>query len=117
LIFSAQPGKDAFWADTVRWVTQARALNLNVAIFPQRRFPTNANDFWKSAPRAPGWWDNWFNHYRAFAVHYAALANQSGAQAVILGGDWIAPALPGGTLSDGTPSGLPADAETRWKNV
>jgi hypothetical protein len=117
IIFSSQPGKDAFWSDTVTSVTQARALNLNVAIFAQPRFPTNANDFWKSAPRDPSWWDNWFNHYRTFAVNYADLANQAGAQAVIIGGDWIAPALPGGTLSDGTPSGLPADAETRWKNV
>ena len=117
LVFSAQPGSDAFWADTVTSVTQARALNLNVAIFPQPRFATDANDFWTSAPRDAGWWDNWFNHYRAFAVNYADLASLSGAQAVIIGGDWIAPALPSGQLADGNPSGVPADAEARWKNI
>ncbi len=117
LIFSSQPGKDPFWSDTVTSITQARAINLNVALFPQPRFSTNADDFWKSAPRDSGWWDNWFNHYRAFAVHYADLASLAGAQAVIIGGDWIAPALPSGTLADGTPSGVPADAETRWKNI
>jgi hypothetical protein len=117
LVFSEQPGRDAFWLDTSTSVSQARTLNLNVALFPQPRFATNANDFWSTAPRDSGWWGNWFDHYRAFAVHYADLASLSGAQALIIGGDWIAPALPSGKLADGTPSGVPADAEARWKNV
>jgi len=117
LVFGAQPGKDPFWLDTIASVAQARTLNLNVALFPQPRFTVNANDFWKSAPRDSGWWDNWFNHYRAFIIHHADLATQSASQAVILGGDWIAPAIPSGKLADGNPSGVPADAETRWKNI
>lgn len=117
LIFSSVPGRDMFWSDTTNYVTQARALNLNVALFPQGRFASNPDDFWKSAPRDAGWWDTWFNHYRAFADHYADLASLSGAQGLILGGDWIAPALPSGTLSDGSPSGVPADAEARWRAI
>ena len=117
LIFSAQPGKDPFWLDTTTSVAQARTMNMNVALFSQPHFATNAADFWKTAPRDASWWDNWFNHYRAFAIHFADLATQSSSQAVILGGDWIVPALPSGTLADGTPSGVPADAETRWKNI
>ena len=117
LQFSSQPGKDASWPDTVNMVGQARAINLNVALFPQPRFATTADDFWASAPRDAGWWTNWFNHYRAFAVNYADLASQNGAQALVLGGDWIAPALPAGTLSDGTPSGVPADADARWQSI
>jgi len=114
VIFSEQPGADAFWSDTAASIAQARALNLNVALFPQPRFPTNGDDFWNSAPRDAGWWDNWFDHYRAFVIEYADLANLSGAQALIIGGDWIAPALPAGTLANGNPSGVPADAEARW---
>jgi len=117
LIFSGQPGKDAFWSDTVTAVAQARALNLNVALFPSPRFATNAIEFWKNAPRDPNWWNSWFDHYRAFAVHHADLASLAGAQALIIGGDWITPSLPGGILADGNPSGVPADAEMRWKNV
>jgi hypothetical protein len=117
LTFSQQPGRDPFLKDTKEAIATARAINMNVALFPQPRFATNANDFWRTAPRDQGWWDAWFNHYRAFAVHFADLATQSGAQAVVLGGDWIAPALPAGTLADGTPSGVPADAEARWKAV
>ena len=117
LTFAEQPGRDAFWADSIASVAQARVINLNVALFPHPRFGTNAIDFWKAAPRDAGWWNNWFDHYRAFAVHYADMATLSGAQALIIGGDWIAPALPDGKLGDGSPSGVPADAETRWKNV
>ncbi len=117
LIFSELPGRDAFWTDTITSVAQARAINLNVALFPQAHFTTNANEFWKNAPRDPAWWGNWFDHYRAYAVHFADLANLSGAQALILGGDWIAPALPNGKLADGNPGGVPADAEARWKNI
>jgi hypothetical protein len=117
LTFSQQPGKDAFWSDTVNSVTQARAINLSVALFPQPRFATNANEFWRTAPRDPNWWNTWFDHYRAFVVHYADLANQTGAQALVIGGDWITPALPAGTLADGTPSGVPGDAETRWISI
>jgi hypothetical protein len=86
---------------------------LNIGIFPQPRFPTSGPDFWRSAPRDQVWWQIWFDSYRDFAVHYADLATQAGAQALILGGDWIDPALPNGTL-DGNPSGVPTDTETRW---
>jgi hypothetical protein len=117
LTFSEQPGKDAFWSDTVTSVTQARSLNLNVALFPQPRFATDMNDFWKNAPRDANWWEAWFAHYRAFAIHFADLASLSGSQALVIGGDWIVPALPAGELADGTPSGAPVDAETRWKSL
>jgi hypothetical protein len=117
LIFSEQPGHDPLWSDTVTAVTQARSLNFNVAIFPQPRFAASASEFWRMAPRDGNWWNDWFDHYRAFAVHYADLASLAGAQALVIGGDWINPALPGGTLADGTSSGVPADAEARWKSV
>jgi len=117
VIFTEQPGKDAFWLDTITAVSQARTLNLNVALFPQPRFDIGANDFWKTAPRDGAWWNNWFEQYRAFTIHFADQATLSGAQALIIGGDWILPALPSGLLADGTPSGVPADAEARWKAI
>ncbi len=118
LVLAPIPGKDSFWNDTYRMVTQARALNMNVAIFPTPRFETSAEAFWAGAPKTEDWWQAWFDHYRAFVVNYADLAAQSGAQTLILGGDWIGPALPRGALSDGTTSsGVPSDAETRWKSV
>ena len=52
-----------------------------------------------------------------FVIHYADLASLTGSQALVIGGDWIAPALPAGDFADGTPSGVPADAEARWKSL
>jgi hypothetical protein len=117
LIFTSVPGRNPFWSDVTTTVSQARAINLNVALFPQPRFEESPEDFWTSAPRDAGWWDKWFNLYRAFAVHYADLASLSSAQALVLGGDWIGPALPAGTLPNGSPSGVPAEAEARWRNI
>jgi len=119
LTFSPIPGQDPLWTDSAAMVSQARTLNLNVGLFPIAHFPTaNADDFWRSAPRDANWWNNWFDHYRAFADNYADLATQSGAQMLILGGGtWINPALPKGTLLDGTPSGVPSDADARWKAI
>jgi hypothetical protein len=117
LTFTQQPGKDPFIKDTGEIVASARALNLNVALFPQPQFATNNQDFWQTAPRDAGWWDEWFNRYRAFAVNTADMATASDSQALILGGEWITPALPNGTLANGSPSGVPADAEARWMNI
>jgi hypothetical protein len=36
---------------------------------------------------------------------------------LVLGGDWLGPALPGGQLIDGTPSNVPEDAESRWREL
>jgi hypothetical protein len=111
VIFSEVLGKDAFWVETVNAVSQSRAVNINTALFPQPRFTVDANDFWKNAPRDGTWWGDWFDQYRAFAIHFADQATFSGAQALIIGGDWIAPALPSGLWM--APSGVPAGAETR----
>ncbi|MFN8382762.1 MAG: hypothetical protein U0V02_12515 [Anaerolineales bacterium] len=124
LKFTTVPGQDPLWIDSAIMVSQARALGLNVAIFPTPNFPTNldastppSSSFWLGAPRDAQWWQTWFTRYRAFAINYADLASQTGAQTLILGGDWVAPALPGGTLADGSPSNVPADADTQWKAI
>ncbi len=117
LEFGLAPEQDPFWLDSAIMVSQARAANLNVGIFPIPHFATTSADFWTSAPRDGTWWQTWFDHYRAFAVNYADLASQTGSQAVILGGDWLGPALPNGTLADGSSSGVPADADARWNAI
>jgi hypothetical protein len=113
LVVGPTPGKDSFWNDTYRMVSQAREMNMNVALFPTPRFNTDAEAFWASAPKDADWWQTWFNHYRAFVINYADLATQSGAQILILGGDWLEPALP----NNGAVSGALEDAETRWKTI
>ncbi len=114
---AVSPGQDPLWIDSAIMISQARALGLNVAVFPTPHFPSNAATFWQNAPRDAQWWQTWFTRYRAFAVNYADLAAQTGAQTLILGGDWITPAMPGGKLPDGTPSNVPADSEAQWRSI
>jgi hypothetical protein len=115
-VFSPVPGVDPLWADTLDTVSRARAANLNVALFPAVNLPADLTTWWISAPRDAAWWKTWFDRYAAFAASNADLATKSSAQALILGGDWVAPALPGGQIN-GSSSGVPADAEARWQAI
>jgi hypothetical protein len=117
LVFEPLPKQDPLWTDTGIMVSQARTLGLSVAIFPNPHFPTEMADWWQSAPRDGAWWQAWFDRYREFAINYADLATQTGAQILILGGQGITPALPGGQLPSGGSSGVPSDAEGRWSSI
>jgi hypothetical protein len=116
--FAPVPGQDPLWIDSAIMISQAHAMGLNVSLFPTPNFSaSSSSSFWLGAPRDAQWWQTWFTRYRAFAINYADLAAQTGAQTLILGGDWVTPALPGGKLSDGNPSNAPADSETQWKSI
>jgi hypothetical protein len=115
-VFSPVPGVDPLWADTFDTVNRALASNLNVALFPAVNLPADPSSWWSSTPRDPAWWNSWFDRYEAFADYNADLAGKTGAQALILGGDWVAPALPGGQIN-GSSSGVPADALSRWQAI
>ena len=111
------PGQDALWPDLAEQIQAGRATGLNIALRPTPRFLINRDEWWTSAARDESWWQVWFEQYRSFALNHADLAARTEAQALILGGGWLAPALPGGKLADGSPSGVPQDAETRWQNL
>jgi hypothetical protein len=115
-MFSAKAGVDPLWADTLESVSQAHASNLNVALFPAVNLGSDWVSWWTSTPHDPAWWNKWFDRYAAFASTHADLATKSGSQALILGGDWITPALPGGQI-DGSSSGVPSDADSRWQAI
>jgi hypothetical protein len=110
-------GRDALWPDLIYDIQEAQAIGLDVALKPVPLFSIEANEWWLTAPRNFAWWQVFFEQYRAFALHNADLALKSNASALILGGEWLEPALPGGTLPDGSPSGVPPDSETRWTNI
>lgn len=116
-ILALNPGKDPMWFDVLNAVGLGNERGLDVALFPRPNFLVPTDEWWESAPREEDWWQTWFDQFRDFALHHADLANQSGASALILGGDWISPALPGGALSDGTPSGVPEDASDKWRDI
>jgi hypothetical protein len=117
LVFEQVPGEDPLGVEISDTVSRAQALNLNVAIFPQVHLPASADKWWTEARRDPEWWNAWFNRYRAFALYFADLATKNGVQTLVLGDDWMEPAYSGGTLTDGSSSNPPADAETRWSSL
>jgi hypothetical protein len=110
-------GQTPPWNDVVEGIEVARDAGLNIALYPTALFPIDTDEWWIDAPRDFAWWLVWFERYRTFVLDYADLATRHGAQALILGGDWLTPALPGGLLPDGSPSGVPLDAEQRWRSL
>jgi hypothetical protein len=116
-VFEPDPNHDPLWFDLTAMSGAANQYGLKLAYFPQPHFPESARTWWESAPRDFSWWNSWFDQYRNFALHYAQAAETQGIDMLVLGGDWITPALPGGKLGNGEPSGVPADSELRWVSI
>lgn len=116
-VFEPDPNHDPLWYDLEEMIRTSAHNELQVALHPQPQFPGKMDDWWNSAPRSFSWWNSWFDQYMGFAIHFAEAAENQGTEILILGGDWLSPALPGGKLSTGEPSGVPADAELRWSEI
>jgi Glycoside Hydrolase Family 113/Carboxypeptidase regulatory-like domain len=109
--------QDMLWPELISSINATRNQGMSVSLFPVPHFPGYVSQWWQTAPRDFPWWVVFFDRYSNFIVHHADIASQFGVGSLIMGGDWIKPALPGGTLYDGTPSNVPQDAETRWRNL
>jgi hypothetical protein len=116
-VIEGVPGQDPFWGDITQMINQAAQVNLNVVVHPVIVYNENPAEWWQSAARTEGWWQSWFDRYRTFLLYHADLAAQMGAKAFILNDDHLQAALPGGTLPDGSPSGVPGDAGERWTQL
>jgi len=110
-------GSDQSWMDLSRSSESAKSFGLQVAYHPQANFPMEMDDWWTTSTRDFAWWQVWFERYSNFIFSFADKAQLEGANGLVIGGDWIDPALPAGILADGSPSGVPADAERRWREI
>jgi hypothetical protein len=110
-------GRDAFWFDLTDFIAEGRQHGQNIGIFPTPDFGGPYQQWWIDAKRDFPWWVVWFDQYNKFILHHADLAARSDAQALVIGGSWVEPAIPGGRLADGSPSGVPADSESRWREI
>ncbi|NIR64610.1 MAG: hypothetical protein GWN61_10475, partial [candidate division Zixibacteria bacterium] len=106
-------GYDPLWQETQSMIHTASINELNIALRPVPRFPTQIGEWWAVGTRDFSWWVTWFDRYEEFIYHHAALAEASGLEMLVLGGSEISPALPNGTLFDGSSSGVPEDADSR----
>jgi hypothetical protein len=116
-LLEALAGQDIPWQELTSLTWQTRAAGLNAAIVAQPRYPVDAAIWWQNAQRDFSWWVTWFDQYRTYLLHHADLAQQTGAGALVLGGEGVTPALPDGLLASGTASGVPADAVQRWRDL
>ncbi len=116
-VLEAVSGSDQSWTDLSQSSEIAKSFGLQVAYHPQANFPAEADEWWSSATLDFPWWQVWFERYRNFIFSFADKAQLDGVSGLVIGGEWVAPALPGGKLPDGSPSGVPADAERRWRAI
>jgi hypothetical protein len=116
-VFETVPGHDPLWFDLTAITSHAQSKQLNVALFPTPSFSTTAEEWWQEADLDANWWNAWFERYRAFALHHAEFAARYNIPLLILGGDWLIPALPNGTLTNGSSSGVPAETNQYWQQV
>lgn len=116
-ILEPQPSQDMLWPELVSSINTVHHINLNVGIFPVPHFPSQVNLWWQNAQRDFPWWVSFFERYSNFILHHATVAANTNTPSLILGGDWLNPALPGGLLADGSPSNVPQDSETRWRDL
>ena len=116
-IFSLVPGEDITPEKLLRELEQTQGEGLQTAVFPTFTFDFDSTLWWAEADRDYLWWTTWFEQYDHFAQHHALLAKKANANMLILGGEWLSPALPNGFLEDGFSSGVPADAEMLWRDI
>lgn len=90
---------------------------LHVALFPRFHYAPSDSQWWQEAPRDFPWWVSWFTYYQKIILHYAQIGAQTGASALILGDPSLNPAFPSGKLDDGSPSHVPEDADSRWREI
>jgi hypothetical protein len=117
LNLEAVPGADPLWPEILDAIQLANSASLHAGLHPVPRFTLPPHQWWEDAPRDFSFWVAWFNSYRSFILNFAILAEENGASPLILGGEWLQPALPGGRLADGSPSNVPEDAEERWRDL
>jgi len=116
--FEFNPALTPFAAELGRWIELAHARGLQVALRPGLSLDGSEVDaFWQTAARDSEWWKLWFEGYSSLLLSYARLAATNGVEELVLDLHTVSPALPGGLLSDGSPSGVPGDAETIWRSL
>jgi hypothetical protein len=116
-ILEPLPSQDILLPELVSSIGNAQRANLNVGLFPQPNFPTDVDTWWLAGARDFPWWVSFFERYSNFVLHHASIGSSTNAGVLVLGGDWLNPALPDGQLADGSPSNVPLDAETRWREL
>lgn len=110
-------GKNPQWASLVNQINYAHQDGLQVAVFPQVIFPFQSRSWWQGAPIDDIWWRVWFERYRSFVLQYADIAESTGAETLVLGGEWLSPAIPYSSSPGYPVIPLPGSIDTIWADL
>jgi hypothetical protein len=112
-----QAAQDMLLPDLLSSISAAQHVGLNIALFPTAHFPSQVEAWWQTAALDYPWWVSFYERYTNFILHHATVAANNNVGTLILGGDWLLPALPNGLLPDGSSSLVPQDSEMRWRGL
>jgi hypothetical protein len=116
-ILEPQAAQDMLLPDLLSSISAAQHVGLNIALFPTAHFPSQVEAWWQTAALDYPWWVSFYERYTNFILHHATVAANNNVGTLILGGDWLLPALPNGLLPDGSSSLVPQDSEMRWRGL
>ena len=111
------PGNDMLTADLQQALFWAKEKGMETVLFPQVHFSTDELDWWKDARKDEEWWNNWFERYERYLIHFADIAESNGVTSLIIGEPASRPSWPGGMLPDGSEEIAPANAQERWLSL
>lgn len=110
-------GKNPQAAGLASQVNYAHKEGLQVALFPQIIFPFQSRSWWQGVPINDVWWRVWFERYRVFVLQYADLAEATGAETLVLGGEWLSPAIPNSNAPGYPRLPLPGSIVSIWEDL
>lgn len=110
-VFRPVLGEDPDWTYTLSQIETAQSQELRVALAPDLPLLNGSSRWWNLFQRDGAWWQNWWEQYRSFIIHFADLAERGNVEFLVLDGHTLQPALPGAFPDS------PADASARWKQL
>jgi len=110
-------GEDYSYGELALGIETAHQLGLRTAVYPSIRFPNGLDEWWQSVSPSDVWWQTFLEQYRGFILHHALLAEQNYADVLIIGGDWLNPALPGFHGYEHIYESQPGNINAIWSNI
>jgi hypothetical protein len=117
MLFEYVFGEDFSYGELALGIETAHELGLRTAVYPSIRFPNGLDEWWQSVSPSDVWWQTFLEQYRGFILHHALLAEQNHADVLIIGGDWLNPALPGFHGYDHIYESQPGNINAIWSNI
>jgi hypothetical protein len=110
------PTRARYADELIQLAANARDRGLNIALRPELGTRSGTLlDWWRAGAKDNDWWSGFYDELRSYLLTEAQLAEQAGADTLILTGAQLQPSFPGDGDAVGGLTGAPYDAEARWR--